>query len=49
MFSTVILPEDKPRFMEVLDDPDTAIPIEVLGEILQWLAEEYGSRPTSSA
>jgi hypothetical protein len=49
MFATVIIPEDKPRFMGVLDDPDTAVPIETLGEIMSWLAEEYSSRPTSSA
>lgn len=49
MFATVIPDEDKPRFMAILDDPDTAVPIETLGEIIGWLAEEYSSRPTSSA
>jgi hypothetical protein len=39
-------PEYKARFFEVLDDPDTAVPIETLGEILEWLAGEYSGRPT---
>jgi hypothetical protein len=38
--------EDKERFIELLDDPDTAVPIELLGEITQWLAGEYSNRPT---
>ena len=39
-------PDYKERFFEVLDDPDTAVPIETLGEIMEWLAGEYGARPT---
>jgi hypothetical protein len=49
MLGIAISADDKERFMEVLDDPDTAIPIETLGEIITWLAEEYGGRPTQSA
>jgi hypothetical protein len=48
LFNQVIVPDDKARFNEVLDDPDTAVPIETLGEIVQWLAETYANRPTQS-
>jgi len=41
-----IWPEDKKRFMALLDDNDTAIPIDTLGEILMWLVEEYAEHPT---
>jgi len=36
-----MMPDNRERFMEILDDPDTAVPIETLGEICEWLAEEY--------
>jgi hypothetical protein len=41
-----IWPEDRVKFNALLDDPETAIGIEVLVEILGWLIEEYAERPT---
>ena len=49
LLSRAILPEYKQQFMKLIDDDDVAIPIETLGEILEWLAEEYAGRPTQSA
>lgn len=46
MMNTAIIAEDKNRFTELINDPDVAITIETLGEILEWLAEEYAGRPT---
>jgi len=46
LLEQAILPEDKIEFFAVLDDPDTAIQIETLGEILEWLSEEYAENPT---
>lgn len=46
LFRQIILPEDTERFNAVLDDPETAIPIETLGAIVEWLMEEYVDRPT---
>jgi hypothetical protein len=46
LLSAAILPEYKQQFMELIDDDEVAIPIETLGEILAWLAEEYTGRPT---
>jgi hypothetical protein len=49
MLQMAILPEDKDEFMELIDDPDVAIPIETLADILIWLAEAYTGRPTQLA
>lgn len=46
MLQAAIMPEYREQFMALIDDNDVAIPIETLGEILQWLAEEYTGRPT---
>jgi hypothetical protein len=46
MLHQSISKEDEERFFDLLDDPDTAIPLETLGEILEWLAEQYVGRPT---
>jgi hypothetical protein len=46
LLDSAIWPEDKKRFNELLDDNDTAIPIDTLADILMWLAEEYAERPT---
>jgi len=46
LLGQAIQPEFKEQFFKVLDDPDTAVPIETLGEIVEWLAEEYANRPT---
>jgi hypothetical protein len=44
-----ITKDDEERFFKVLDDPDTAVPLETLVEIMVWLAGEYSERPTQSA
>jgi hypothetical protein len=49
LLNSAVLPEYRPAFMKLIDDNDVAIPIETLGEILEWLAEEYTERPTQSA
>lgn len=46
LLNAAIVREDRIRFMQLIKDPDATIAIETLGEILEWLAEEYGNRPT---
>ena len=46
MLATALVEEDRERFIKTLDDADTAVPIQMLGEITEWLAEEYAGRPT---
>lgn len=41
------LPGDQyERFMTLLHDPNVIIDMEKIGEIANWLVEEYGKRPT---
>jgi hypothetical protein len=49
LLNAAILPEYRQQFMRLIDDNDVAIPIDTLGEILTWLAEEYTQRPTPQA
>lgn len=42
----VLIDADLERFAALVHDKDVAIPIEVLGQIVAWLAEEYAGRPT---
>jgi hypothetical protein len=49
LLDEAIWPEDKADFNKLIDDPDVAISINTLGEILEWLAEEYTDRPTRPA
>jgi hypothetical protein len=42
----VLIDADLERFATLVHDKDVAIPIEVLGQIVAWLAEEYAGRPT---
>jgi hypothetical protein len=49
MLHRAIIKDDEERFFELLDDSDTAVPIETLADIIVWLAGEYGGRPTRSA
>lgn len=37
------------RLLGVLDDPDTAITVDELAEMVGWLVENYTARPTQSA
>lgn len=45
-FQHALKPDDRKRFFEMLDDPDTPVPLNTLIQIVQWLAEVYTSRPT---
>lgn len=45
-FERALKPADLKRFNALLEDPDTIIKSETLGEILSWLVEEYSDRPT---
>lgn len=38
--------EEYERLQEVLHGPDVIIDLEVIAEIVKYLVEEYGSRPT---
>jgi hypothetical protein len=48
LFNGAIWPDDRRAFNDMINDEDVAVPIETLGEILEWLAEEYAERPTQS-
>lgn len=39
--------EEYTKLQAVLHDPETIIDIEVIGEIVSWLVEEYSDRPTT--
>lgn len=39
--------EEYDRLQKVLHDPKVIIDIELIGEIVSWLVEEYSSRPTT--
>lgn len=45
-FSAVLYPESYQRFDVLISDPDRAVSLESLMEIVSWLMETYGSRPT---
>ena len=45
-FSRALKSEDAERFKALIDDPDTLIQIETIGEIAAWLVEQYTDRPT---
>ncbi len=42
----VLVEADKTRFGRLLDDPFRVVDGAQLGEIVNWLIEEYGGRPT---
>lgn len=45
-FGRALLPESYERFNKILEDPETIVPVDVLGEITGWLVEQYSARPT---
>lgn len=45
-FSIVLVPESFTKFDELAKDPDIAITVEALSEIVSWLVEQYTNRPT---
>lgn len=42
----VLLPESNARFQKRLDDLERPIEMEQGSEVIEWLLEEYGQRPT---
>jgi hypothetical protein len=42
----VLLPESNARFQERLDDLENPIELEQGSDVIAWLMEEYGNRPT---
>ena len=42
----VLVPEDEARFRVLIQSKDRLIPVETLGEIMDWLVEAYANRPT---
>lgn len=42
----VLVDEDVQPFLDVVHSKETVIEIELLGEIVTWLVEEYSGRPT---
>lgn len=44
-FGKVLLPEDYTRFQTLLESEDKIVKMEVLGDIVAWLVEEYSNRP----
>lgn len=40
-------PEEYKKLQDVLRDPEIIISIELIGEIVSWLVEEYSARPTT--
>jgi hypothetical protein len=45
-FDACLLPSSAERFNALLENPDTIVSVETLGDITAWLVEEYSSRPT---
>lgn len=45
-FESALKAESYARFKEICDSEDKIIKIEKLGEIAEWLVEEYTDRPT---
>lgn len=46
-FKTVLVEESYERFNALATDPDRIVDVEMLGEIVGWLVEQYSDRPTS--
>lgn len=44
--SSAMPTEEYAKLQGVLHDPETIIEIDLIGEIVSWLVEEYSSRPT---
>lgn len=47
-FEAAVVRDDFERFWALIEDPDTAIPVEMLADIANWLAEQYTQRPTGA-
>jgi hypothetical protein len=45
-FRAALKPEDVERFYDLLKREDLVVSLQTLVDILQWLVEQYGQRPT---
>jgi len=45
-FATALEPDSLDLFNEMINDPNKAIPLSTLMEIINWLSEVYTARPT---
>lgn len=45
----VLLPSSYQRMKERMNDPSAPVDMEQLDQIIQWLMEEYGMRPTNES
>jgi hypothetical protein len=48
MFRLLLLPESAERFIERMSDLQRPISIRMINDIMPWLMEEYGLRPTTA-
>lgn len=46
-FDRVVVPSERPDWIALIEDD--AVSLDTLTEILEWLMEQYGNRPTQSA
>lgn len=46
--TNVIVPDDRERFTQLVRDEERIVEIETLAEVVEFLVEEYASRPTES-
>jgi hypothetical protein len=45
-FKAVLLPESYERFDALATNPDKIVTVETIGQIVEWLMEQYADRPT---
>lgn len=45
-FEAALKKESLEKFNTLLEDPEKIVTVEVLGEIVGWLVEQYSNRPT---
>ena len=48
-FDSVLLPESREKFNNLLDDEFKIVSVDTLGEILGWIVEAYAARPTQES
>lgn len=46
-FKVVLTAESFTRFEALAEDPDRIVSMETIGDIIEWLVEQYSDRPTS--
>jgi len=45
-FDLALVDEDKDRFRDFIRDPDVAIQMDIIAQVIEWLVEQYTARPT---